>query len=307
MKKQNKLRWLLCGICLGAVIAAILWITLAMRSPEASIRIKPPFWSYAAILKGNRAALWEDLANIVMFFPLGLLISALWERNTWQTALIALIASLWIELLQLVFHLGCFELDDIVHNTLGAYLGCRLALAWKLRCPPPSGVRSAMVVCLSALVFLAAGYGARELRQYEMRAFAALSDRPDAQNLLVMNGRSGVVEGTRVAVRYRKDGTMAISGTSKIRTWKRLADLELQPGTYSFSGLSGVAENTVALELEYFSEEAGTYIRLTRDIGPIEEEKFTLPSVTQIRAYIGIYPGCDCDVVARPVLYLEEE
>ena len=68
----------------------------------------------------RRDMIQQILANILMFFPLGLLLSL---STGWWSILIGFAFSLIIELSQLVFCCGFSELDDVVHNTIGAGIG----------------------------------------------------------------------------------------------------------------------------------------------------------------------------------------
>ena len=68
---------------------------------------------------------------------------------------------------------------------------------------------------------------------------------------------------------------------------------------YSFSGLSGVDKDTVGLELETDNH------RFAPDVGPADEVKFTLEGPTKLMVYVSVYDGCDCDVIATPVIYKE--
>lgn len=65
------------------------------------------------------------LGNIIMFMPFGGLIDALsgGNANKYRVVTTAFIFSLSIELLQLVFNIGVFDADDVLLNTLGAWLG----------------------------------------------------------------------------------------------------------------------------------------------------------------------------------------
>lgn len=46
------------------------------------------------------------------------------NRHRWLTALISgFLLSVAIELIQLSFHRGLFEFDDMIHNTLGTVIG----------------------------------------------------------------------------------------------------------------------------------------------------------------------------------------
>ena len=49
-------------------------------------------------------------------------------RSLWMATLAGLGLSLLIESLQLVFHIGIFELTDLLLNTLGTFVGAALPL-----------------------------------------------------------------------------------------------------------------------------------------------------------------------------------
>ena len=81
-----------------------------------------PFWSYRDYFNGTDPTLMKQiLANVIMFIPVGLLLGRLYK---WKAIPIATGFSLIIELIQLITRRGLFEFDDIIHNTLGAALGC---------------------------------------------------------------------------------------------------------------------------------------------------------------------------------------
>ena len=64
------------------------------------------------------------LQNIILFIPFGfLLCGATDQARTSRILLLGFLLSLSIELCQLFFRLGWFEVDDILHNVLGTYLG----------------------------------------------------------------------------------------------------------------------------------------------------------------------------------------
>ncbi len=65
--------------------------------------------------------------NIVLFLPFGFLLSAAYKHtSTGKILLLGFMLSLFIETCQLVFRLGWFEMDDLLHNVLGTYAGIRL-------------------------------------------------------------------------------------------------------------------------------------------------------------------------------------
>lgn len=65
----------------------------------------------------------QILLNIAMFIPIGFLLAL---KKGWKSIPVALGISLIIELTQLMSRRGLFEFDDVIHNTLGALLGCGL-------------------------------------------------------------------------------------------------------------------------------------------------------------------------------------
>ncbi|SDX17099.1 VanZ like family protein [Arthrobacter sp. cf158] len=87
-------------------------------------------WLSALGLPRNAADVGvEFVANIALFVPLGLLVRllrpTLW--NWWPVALLAVVSSVAIEVLQLVIPGRVTALSDVIANTLGALAGLALA------------------------------------------------------------------------------------------------------------------------------------------------------------------------------------
>ena len=69
------------------------------------------------------------ILNIVCFIPVGLLVRLLFEKHRWAKALLAgLLVSLTIELSQLIWHRGVFDVNDLFNNALGALIGGFIAV-----------------------------------------------------------------------------------------------------------------------------------------------------------------------------------
>ncbi len=71
--------------------------------------------------------------NILIFVPMGFFVSALLYsmRSVGKITLFAFCTSLCIELIQFFTKLGCFDVDDIILNTIGGLIGgviCLLAV-----------------------------------------------------------------------------------------------------------------------------------------------------------------------------------
>lgn len=90
-----------------------------------------PFWSYH-----RPELLVENIMNVVVFVPVGLLLGcASRGMRWWMALLIGMGVSVSIEALQLVFKRGFSEFDDVFHNTLGCMIGYGVAwtIYWQLR------------------------------------------------------------------------------------------------------------------------------------------------------------------------------
>lgn len=91
---------------------------------------------YDLLLHGGADRRGEMLANFLAFVPFGFFLSehlsivkriSPWSRLG-NVVLAALSLSLCIEILQLVLHVGFFELTDLVMNTMGAVVGAGVSL-----------------------------------------------------------------------------------------------------------------------------------------------------------------------------------
>lgn len=89
-----------------------------------------PFYAYTQWLRaGSLNDACQILFNIALFIPLGLLAPRWFERlqkhvfRFPEFLKFAFLCSLGIEVTQLITKIGCFELDDLFNNTLGAVLG----------------------------------------------------------------------------------------------------------------------------------------------------------------------------------------
>ncbi len=128
----KRLWWKIAVGCIWIIwMCAVAYATLGNRSVANTGAHKLiPFHSYWEVLNGgNIEILRSNLMNLLLFFPAGLLTASLlpnlWKR--WQKLLTLVvffvIISILIEYLQYAWVLGCVEMDDIIHNTLGAVLG----------------------------------------------------------------------------------------------------------------------------------------------------------------------------------------
>lgn len=104
------------GVLIGYVLI-ILGETVLFRTSFSGQHFQPQlFWSYGV---------WDVqkeqiIANILIFIPLGILAGSLWK---WRGMFAGIGVSAAIELIQLTSQRGLCEFDDILHNTLGTFIG----------------------------------------------------------------------------------------------------------------------------------------------------------------------------------------
>lgn len=124
--KVRKIASALLGIFFGLLI----YLTVINRLTSLYYKnLLEPFWSYKEILLGNMQYVPEILGNIAMFVPIGFLCAVIFANKKILPVILSGFAfSLCIELCQLLFHKGSFEIDDLFNNTLGAVIGFLLYL-----------------------------------------------------------------------------------------------------------------------------------------------------------------------------------
>lgn len=115
--------WLLV-LFLGIILGA----TTFTRTPMIRRIIKPvPFWSwYYGIVCKDTLLLEQNILNCLMLAPMGFLLPVIAGHPIkLRYAYMAGVAvAAIIEVSQLIFRLGWFEWDDMIHNGLSCLIGC---------------------------------------------------------------------------------------------------------------------------------------------------------------------------------------
>ncbi len=115
------------ALALSEWMALVLCATVIFRSTKAERGFRLiPFSSYWDF--GPHGYLLEmvaeNLLNVVLFLPVGILLGCGVWRMTWKRVLvIGLVLSIAIEVLQFMFKKGFCEVDDVMHNALGSLVG----------------------------------------------------------------------------------------------------------------------------------------------------------------------------------------
>lgn len=114
-----------------AAYVGVIYTTLGARTSGENWKINLiPLHSYREVIQGgNIEILRSNFMNAVLFYPIGLLTTALlpekwseWIRCV-LTILLCVVLSVGIEYVQYTYALGRCEIDDVIHNMLGALAG----------------------------------------------------------------------------------------------------------------------------------------------------------------------------------------
>ena len=144
--------WVLCDTChrrnrivviwTAACIFLMLWIKVLSRlsiwdnglpwSERAFCYDLMPLWSIQYIKDGYVEIIYEKVNNVILFTPLGVLLSCFKSqasgfKRLQKALLYGMSISITIELLQLLTRTGMCETDDVICNTLGCVIGYGLA------------------------------------------------------------------------------------------------------------------------------------------------------------------------------------
>lgn len=120
---KNKRKSVVMGLII-AYLTLVFSFTIITRTPTEHKYELILFWSYIEIYKGNTIFIYENILNVLMLMPLGVLLPVGFDQITCKKAVLSgFLVSLIIEVMQLLTRRGLFEFDDILHNTLGCLLG----------------------------------------------------------------------------------------------------------------------------------------------------------------------------------------
>ena len=121
----------LIGTALVSLLCVIAYSTIFARDGGDLLQHNfVPFHSYREVQNGGDIELYRsNFMNVILFYPAGLLATSLLPKKWagWCRSLLVVLAltamSAGIEFLQYHYALGRCEIDDVIHNALGALLG----------------------------------------------------------------------------------------------------------------------------------------------------------------------------------------
>ena len=126
INKKYRIAWIL----FIAYIIVIFQIVFFSREPGSRKEISLVLfetWGHSF----NMHAMFIE--NIIMFIPFGVLLPIVFKqvKSGWKCVLIGFLCSCGIEITQHIAQRGYLQLDDVVTNTVGMFVGW---LIWKITC-----------------------------------------------------------------------------------------------------------------------------------------------------------------------------
>jgi glycopeptide antibiotics resistance protein len=102
-----------------------------------------PFKTIAPLLigRGNHLiAMVNLIGNIIPFMPVGFLAPLIFRSMSWRKALVLGVATgLTFEVMELVFRVGIFDVDDVMLNAFGVVAGYAVFVMFRGRAEPRLG------------------------------------------------------------------------------------------------------------------------------------------------------------------------
>jgi len=85
------------------------------------------FIPFKTMLINIQSLSWHDLSNLVgniaVFIPFGMFLAVFFKNKVIGGFALSFALSLYLECLQVIFSLGIFDVDDLILNTSGGWLG----------------------------------------------------------------------------------------------------------------------------------------------------------------------------------------
>lgn len=131
LKKLSLSELMIKGLCIFTMLIylyCVMNVTLIDRIPGMRRHVFRPLWEVCSMLRSGNYTYWtgQIVGNLIMLLPLGFMLPIMSDkfRSIRVSAIAGFVLSVFIELTQYYTGRGLFEFDDIMHNTIGACIGC---------------------------------------------------------------------------------------------------------------------------------------------------------------------------------------
>lgn len=105
-----------------------------------------------------------------------------------------------------------------------------------------------------------------------------------------------------LTIKTQTDGGVAVTGTATTATAFTVAEILLEPGTYTLSGLSGLVVGRMYFQLVEISAQGGQFVGELAKVGPVASATVTIDRDVWARAEIKVLSGVTADSICYPML-----
>lgn len=223
------------------------------------------------------------LFNMLMFMPLGFLLPLLWKKaeRFWIMLSVSLAITLFIEAGQLLTGRGIFELDDLLHNSIGSLFGyfCIMAILSMIRDKRlhfvPIGKALLIPVIISAVLFVV-------FVVYEKQPYGNMSILPAVkQDMSLVDCKTTVEWSDEPSSASVYQSVYVKDKTYMKHIVEAIADIEgvsfsstprWEGESCIYLGSNGQSDN---IQLEFFTRNGTWYYTTWKETAPIPKEKIT--------------------------------
>ena len=124
-KRGRKIQTISTCVIIGYFTILICFTLLGRSNVHFDYNLELLFSTYIKLLRGVRYVEYDIIYNILLFIPFGYLLG---QYRFNKALCILCLSTLSIEIIQISFSVGLFEICDLVDNTLGGVMGYGLSI-----------------------------------------------------------------------------------------------------------------------------------------------------------------------------------
>lgn len=163
-----------------------------------------------------------------------------------------------------------------------------------------------ITLIISSIVLAAGNEAIKYYYRRKMTAYAVASMRESdgAVNLVILDGRPWRIGSSSIHLKYLKDGYVKVEGTNNHKSgqWNQIAEFDLDPGTYTFTGMTNSSLEVVALRLSLKNPSGAitNYWQCDKNV------VFSIEEPCEAKLHIRVYSGATVNIICRPAVYKDE-
>ncbi|WP_295149727.1 VanZ family protein [uncultured Peptoniphilus sp.] len=116
------------GLIYLSILIMLLFKGFGKRMDSRSINLIPfrTIFNYITLIDSSKFGFFIEniIGNILLFLPMGIYLNVITDRNKLSLTIIILF-SILVEIIQYLFKFGILDIDDIILNSIGGFIGIK--------------------------------------------------------------------------------------------------------------------------------------------------------------------------------------